>query len=105
MGRVIITDNKKKTVIDVSKDRVLTGCNFYYDGRVSAVTKKDFEIFNAFILSDDREELPNEGVYKVILDNKRSNLTSNILMKIQQQNTKKPILLLIIMMNFVLIDR
>ena len=70
MGRVIITDNKKKTVIDVSKDRVLTGCNFYYDGRVSAVTKKDFEIFNAFILSDDREELPNEGVYKVILDNK-----------------------------------
>ncbi len=70
MNRVYIEDEGRNIIID-SKDRMCGGYSFYDDGRVEQLTNKEiFDIFKDFLLSEDNKKLPNEGKYKVYLDNK-----------------------------------
>ena len=69
MNRVIITDEEKNTIIDIN-NKELSGCSFYFDGRKKEVSYDDLKVFNSFFLSKDNKKLPNEGKYRVVLDNK-----------------------------------
>ena len=70
MNRVYIEDEGRNIIID-SKDKMCGGYSFYDDGRVEQLTNKEiFDIFKDFLLSEDNKKLPNEGEYKVYLDNK-----------------------------------
>ena len=69
MNRIVITDDYKHTVLDVGS-KSIKGCSFYYDGRVTPVNNDIFKVFNAFLLSKDNKRLPDEGKYRVMLDNK-----------------------------------
>ena len=70
MNRVYIEDEGRNIIID-SKDKMCGGYSFYDDGRVEQLTNKEiFDIFKDFLLSEDNKKLPNEGKYKVYLDNK-----------------------------------
>ena len=69
METIIIDELNRRTYIDIDKHTRI-GNTFYTDGRIEPVTKDVLSVFQAFILSDNGKELPNEGEYKVILDNK-----------------------------------
>ena len=69
MERILIEDENRNIIIDI-QDKILKGCSFYNDGKVESLNKEDLNIFKEFILSKDQKVLPNEGEYKVVLDNK-----------------------------------
>ena len=69
MERILIEDENRNIIIDI-QDKVLKGCSFYHDGKIESLKKEDLNIFKEFILSKDQKVLPNEGEYKVVLDNK-----------------------------------
>ena len=69
MGKMIIDEPERRTYI-VTDKRSLMGNTVYQDGRVEPLTNDILSIFQAFILSDNYKELPNEGKYNVKLDNK-----------------------------------
>ncbi len=68
MGMILITDDDKKTVIEYDNDFSRASV-FYDDGRVEPVKENIFDLFGMFLLSDNNTNLPDEGSYKVILDN------------------------------------
>ncbi len=68
METIIIEEENRKTIIDINK-KVLKGNTFYHDGRIEPITKEVLDVFNIIFLSNNNKTLPNEGEYKVILDN------------------------------------
>ncbi len=69
MDRIELTDEEKKSLISIDGYK-LYGASYYFDGRVSPISDDVTNLFKAFLLSKDNTKLPNEGKYRVILDNK-----------------------------------
>jgi len=68
METIIIDELDRRTYIDIDRNTRM-GNTFYNDGRIEPVTSDVLSVFQAFVLSKNNKELPNEGKYKVILDN------------------------------------
>ena len=69
MDTIHIKDNNDNIVL-YFEDNQYWGYVFHEDGSVDPVDESIFKYFNMFKLSDDKTELPMEGIYRVFLDNK-----------------------------------
>lgn len=68
METLYIEEDNRKTIIDIDKN-ICIGNTFYYDGRIEPLTREVLDVFRILFLSNNNIELPNEGKYKVLLDN------------------------------------
>ena len=68
MDTIEIKNNNENIVLYFEGNKYW-GTVFHKDGTVSPVDEDVFKYFNMFVLSNNRTELPNEGEYRVILDN------------------------------------
>ena len=68
MDRAYIIEEDKKTIFEVS-DNSYRAAVFYDDGRIEPLGDHIFDLFSVFALSNNNKELPNEGIYRVVLDN------------------------------------
>ena len=68
MDTIQIRDNNDNIILYFEGNK-FWGTVFYGDGRVEPVDESVFKYFDMFKLSDNTTKLPNEGNYKVVLDN------------------------------------
>ncbi len=68
METLFIENEEKNSIIDLENEKI-SGYSFFKDGRVEPINSSVLNVFNGFFLSNNRTVLPNEGKYRVILDN------------------------------------
>lgn len=69
METIFIKDDENNIILNIDNNKYF-GYTFYHDGRIESIDESVINYFDMFKLSNDNKELPNEGKYKVILDNK-----------------------------------